>query len=201
MRLPIVLVICLLAACGDSETKPAETTGTVVFVGDSITELWPLDRYLKGAINAGVSGNETSQMLARFDQDVLAHHPALVVIDGGINDIRNHDSGDSVNILDMVQRARAANVKVVVGTIMLSSALGSNADSRTALILSMDDDIRAAASSYGFTVADYYRATLNKSGSLDRRLFRDGLHPNRRGYDAMWRELLPVLQQQGLIAQ
>jgi lysophospholipase L1-like esterase len=201
MRLPIGVVIFLLAACGGSETKPVETTGTIVFIGDSITQLWPLDRYLTGAINVGVSGNETSQMLARFDQDVLARNPALIVIDGGINDIRNRDSGDSVNILEMVQRARAANIKVVVGTVMLCNALGSNSAARTQLILGMDDDIRAASSAYGFTVVDYYRATLNKAGSLDRHLFGDGLHPNRRGYDAMWRELLPVLRAQGLIAE
>ena len=40
-----------------------------------------------GVINAGVSGNTSAQGLARMQTDVLDHHPHLVVIMFGMNDL------------------------------------------------------------------------------------------------------------------
>lgn len=39
------------------------------------------------AINAGVAGNTTSQMAARFQSDIAAYAPHIVVVFGGINDV------------------------------------------------------------------------------------------------------------------
>jgi len=38
-------------------------------------------------INAGVPGNNTAQLLARLDGDVLSHHPELVIMMVGTNDM------------------------------------------------------------------------------------------------------------------
>src|SRR5688572_29214196 len=69
------------------------------------------DTHVPGAINAGVSGNETGQMLARFDADVLAHDPAVLVLLGGTNDIRNRDSADPEKLFEIVSRAKAADIR------------------------------------------------------------------------------------------
>lgn len=203
MRRLSLLMVLLLSACnGEGETEnrvPVQTTGTIVFVGDSITQGWPLDQYLEGAVNAGVSGNETPQMRERFFRDVLERRPALVVIHGGINDIRNRATTDCGSLLEMVQMARAANVEVIVGTLMLASRVGPDASLKKHLIRVMNDEIRAAADSYGFEVADYYRASVTPRGLLNRGRFPDGLHPNQRGYDAMWEQLRPKLDKLGLL--
>ncbi|HLW75837.1 MAG TPA: hypothetical protein VKS01_02610, partial [Bryobacteraceae bacterium] len=49
----------------------------VVFLGDSITDFWRLNEYFpdKDFINRGISGQVTSQMLARFKPDVADLHP------------------------------------------------------------------------------------------------------------------------------
>src|SRR5207248_136009 len=57
-----------LPPAGDGETR-------VVFMGDSITELWARDpgNFLatKGYIGRGIGGQTTPQMLIRFQQDVV----------------------------------------------------------------------------------------------------------------------------------
>ena len=47
-------------------------------------------------VNIGFSGNLTSDMLKRFDRDVLAFKPKLLVIMGGVNDIRTGIKADTV---------------------------------------------------------------------------------------------------------
>src|SRR6476620_2723536 len=58
----------------------------VVFMGDSITELWDRDSgkffASKGYLGRGIGGQTTPQMLVRFQQDVVALKPKVVVING-----------------------------------------------------------------------------------------------------------------------
>ena len=71
---------------------------SVVCMGDSITygfcgngTSYPsiLQSRLSGAVihNAGECGDQTYEMLARFDRDVISNHPNFVIIMGGINDL------------------------------------------------------------------------------------------------------------------
>ena len=46
--------------------------------------------------NLGYSGNTVSDMLARFNDDVLAFKPEILVIMGGINDLRAGTKGVEV---------------------------------------------------------------------------------------------------------
>jgi lysophospholipase L1-like esterase len=85
----------------------------IVVLGDSLTELggapggWvrllsaELRRRLPSppprVINSGVSGDRSPDMLARLERDALAHHPDVVLINCGVNDVwhgfRDFDTG------------------------------------------------------------------------------------------------------------
>lgn len=206
-RLWLWLVALALTACGgDSHSsqplrrlnQPAATsTGPIVFMGDSITMLWPLQEFVPDAINAGISGNETGQMRARFETDVLALHPSILVLLGGTNDIRNRDSADAENLFAMVRLAKDAGIRVIVGTLPPADInLGSYPEVERKLFAVMNDKIAKAAAKYGYDVADYYGAMTLADGSLDTYKYADRyLHPNRAGYEAMWLALQPVLTQ------
>ena len=58
-------------------------------MGDSITDIWKLDKYFPGKpyVNRGIGGQTTPQMLIRFRPDVIALQPKVVVILAGTNDI------------------------------------------------------------------------------------------------------------------
>jgi lysophospholipase L1-like esterase len=106
----IFLLVLLLSACGHSPNAPTTTptvrsVTTIVCLGDSITYGYRLERadaypqQLEAllnkthperewhVVNAGISGNTTRQMLARFATDVVSVSPQYVIILGGINDL------------------------------------------------------------------------------------------------------------------
>src|SRR5579871_94451 len=104
-RNTLAAAICVvLSACGggSNDATPTAAPHTAdaapyVFIGDSITYHWfdpyytPKDQLmstlLPGAVNAGVPGQDSHQMLARFDADVLSQHPRTVHILAGTNDV------------------------------------------------------------------------------------------------------------------
>src|SRR6185436_19069288 len=47
-------------------------------------------------LNCGVNGERTDQIAARFDRDVLAHQPDLVVLIAGVNDVYQGRGADEV---------------------------------------------------------------------------------------------------------
>ena len=94
----------------------------IVFMGDSITELWSVinPEYFSGKcyINRGIGGQTTPQMLIRFRADVIALQPTAVVILAGINDIAGNTGPSSIemirdNIFSMVELAKANNIQVI----------------------------------------------------------------------------------------
>lgn len=70
-----------------SSVTPADNT--VVLFGDSRVETWaPLPELPgKTVINAGVTGETTSEMRRRFESDVLRLQPETVLIQAGMNDL------------------------------------------------------------------------------------------------------------------
>lgn len=92
-----LLSLCLLGAIGCSSgaqfQKPIEGQPTVVFLGDSITYNWnqswagPTFTEHPTWIDAGVTGDSSCGMAARFRQDVVDRHPQMVAILAGTNDV------------------------------------------------------------------------------------------------------------------
>jgi lysophospholipase L1-like esterase len=191
-----ILALCvMLAGCGggggtEAPAKAEQDTVTV-FIGDSITAGWAVEQLVPGAVNAGVPSNSTSQMLTRFDADVLSHHPAVVVILGGTNDLPGWeqrpelDFANPANIFEMAQKATTAGARVIVGTITPTDST-ARPDS---LIRTYNQRIKDGAAVYGYTVVDYYTALQ----PFDEADFLDGLHPNGKGYEAMWKTLAPAI--------
>jgi lysophospholipase L1-like esterase len=71
-------------------------------------------------LNRGVNRETSAQIAARFDRDVLAHGPQVVIIIGGVNDIyAGQPASDVIEQLRwMYDRARAHGIRVVAGSIL-----------------------------------------------------------------------------------
>lgn len=69
--------------------------------------------------NIARSGDTTEMMLERFDDDVLPFSPKVLLIIGGVNDIRIGHSGDSVikNLEAIATMCEANNIVPVFGTV------------------------------------------------------------------------------------
>jgi lysophospholipase L1-like esterase len=109
--------------------NPATKQPTVIFIGDETTANWPMANH-PNWINKGVPGNTTTQMLARFQTDVIDLHPDVVHIMGGWNDILAQPDGGSwggtfTNLNTMSQMAQTSGIKVIVGSPIVGNGASS----------------------------------------------------------------------------
>ena len=135
--------------------------------------------------NAGVNGERTDQIAARFDRDVLVRQPQLVVIIAGVNDVYQNLPADRVTaqLAAMYDRAASAGIAVVAGTIVPYNTATPDQNARMHAI---NDWIwRQAGARRRFQVADTRAATADP-GNPDRLAGSpDDLHPDINGYRAM----------------
>ncbi len=185
-------------------SPPAKGEKRVVFMGDSITDLWDEPRFGgffpgKPYMDRGISGQTTPQMLIRFRPDVLALKPEAVVILAGTNDIAGNTGQMTLeaiegNLASMVELAQANRVRVILASLLPVSDYEKTADQKpiTQTIRRPPDKIKALnewlkryAADNKLTYLDYYSAMVDDKGFLKEELSNDGLHPNEKGYQIM----------------
>ena len=128
-------LLTALALWGTAEVTSANTQPVLVIIGASYAADWKqptLPGYT--VVNRGRGGEVTDQVLARFDQDVVAAKPQAVLIWGHINNLHRapRDAGFAPTVerikadyREMVGRARRAGITPILATeVTLSEAVG-----------------------------------------------------------------------------
>ena len=71
-------------------------------------------------VNQGINAQRSDQIAARFEEDVIAQKPAVVVIIAGVNDVYQGRPAQHVKdqLAAMYKRAHDAGIRVVAGTII-----------------------------------------------------------------------------------
>jgi lysophospholipase L1-like esterase len=183
---------------------PAEKEQRVVFMGDSITDLWVHPEFGgffpgKPYIGRGIGGQTTPQMLIRFYPDVIALQPKVVVILAGTNDIAGNTGPMTLvetenNLAAMAELAHANGIRVVLSSVLPVSNYprdrdGNPIDMRIKRppekILQLNSWIKKYAADKKYVYLDYFPATVDDQGLLSNELSEDGLHPNAKGYATM----------------
>lgn len=181
----------------------------IAFLGDSITEQgnnWQLGYVrlvisgLKAngvdvvAIPAGVSGHKSNDMLARVDADVIAKQPQWMTLSCGVNDVWHGVNGVPLeeykkNITQIVEKAQAAHIKVVILTSTLIGEDVNNAANAQAV--PYNEFLRALSKEKNLPLADLnndMRAARVATGETDIKknvLTGDGVHMNGAGNQVM----------------
>jgi len=166
--------------------------GRVVFMGDSITDGWKLAASFPGQpyVDRGISGQITSQMLLRMFPDVIALHPAAMIVLAGTNDIAGNNGPETLQMIEdnlqaMTELAQAHHIKVILCALTpISDYMPSkqSAHRPPSDILKLNAWIRRYAAASGAGFADYYSALVDAQGMLKDGFSHDGLHPNPAGY-------------------
>jgi lysophospholipase L1-like esterase len=181
---------------------PAAGEARVVFMGDSITDLWQQPRFGgffpgKPYIDRGISGQTTPQMLLRFRPDVIDLKPKAVVILAGTNDIAGNTgplANEEIegNLESMSELAQAHRIRVVLASILPTSAYHTTPGGipQTALrplarIIAVNDWMKAYAAAHNQVYLDYFSAMVDSTGVLREEFSADDLHPNAQGYAVM----------------
>jgi lysophospholipase L1-like esterase len=169
----------------------------VVFFGDSITDMWRIERFFPGKpyVNRGIGGQTTPQMLVRFRQDVIALGPQAVVILAGTNDIAGNSGPMTLEETEahyatMAELARLHGIRVVFSSILPVHNYTPRSDVTFPLrpparIAELNRWLKAYCAANGHVYLDYGPATADEKGWLRRELADDGLHPNPAGYALM----------------
>jgi lysophospholipase L1-like esterase len=175
----------------------------VVFMGDSITDVWQQPRFGgffpgKPYVDRGISGQTTPQMLLRFRNDVINLKPKAVVILAGTNDIAGNtgpmsDEDIEGNLATMSELAHAHQIKVVFSSITPVSAYHlatPTANPQTSQrpmdrIRAINDWMKKYAAEHGDVYLDYFSAMTDDKGVLRAELSADDLHPTTAGYAIM----------------
>jgi lysophospholipase L1-like esterase len=177
--------------------SPAPGERRVIFLGDSITDAWPLQEYFPGRpyLNRGISGQTTPQMLIRFREDVINLEPKVVLILAGTNDIAGNTGPMSLDAIEanyasMAELARVHNIRVVFSSVApVNNYNPETADVFTLRppqkILALNDWLKKYCAENGLGYLDYFSAMVDDKGLLKRELSSDGLHPNPAGYKLM----------------
>lgn len=179
--------------------QAAGDVGSVVFLGDSITQGWNDDFRGKfddlKVANRGISGDTTRGMLIRLEEDVLVLKPAAVVMLMGTNDLEEAATPAQVaeNFKLIVGGLKSHNpeMPIVVCEVFPSSAKKKRPADK---IKKVNELYRAAV--YGdpqITVLDTWTLFADDKGDAKEEEFPDLLHPNGIGYEKWSKALRPIL--------
>ncbi|MGA6826472.1 GDSL-type esterase/lipase family protein [Nitrospira sp. NS4] len=188
---------------------------TIVLIGASYAGGWPSEKPLAGyrMINKGVSGQQSFEMLARFESDVCALNPDAVIIWGFINDVFRSDRSQidqtlrrtRESIIAMVELARRTGITPVLATevtirgkagwserfeSMIGRILGKSSyqDYVNGHVIETNRWIRDLATREGVLLLDL-ETVLADQQSVRRKEFAlpDGSHISPQGYEALMR--------------
>lgn len=191
-----------LSACSDKGQQAPVPPGSVVLaLGDSLTQgvgasaeaAWPAllaQRSGWQVVNAGVSGDESGQALARLPDLLEAHQPALVLVCIGGNDFLRQKSAGATRanidaILRQVQAQGSRAVLIGVPALGLGAALGRPSDHDLYAELAKQHGVPLLTGAWGEVMRE-------------KALMADAVHPNAQGYAQFADRLQAFLQQQGL---
>ena len=152
--------------------------------------------------NKGISAENTTQMLSRYQKDVLDQDPHCVVIMGGTNDLAQGVQKAQIlsNLSRMAEMAEAKEMKVILCSVTPCNEVYSrlsNPNTKGAHIITLNGMIKSYAEGKGFTYCDYHPALAAPDGLAlkDEYCLYDRLHPNPDAYTEMEKIIRSVINQ------
>ena len=194
-----LLLIAALASCGESVPRvaPVGPSEVIVAFGDSLTygtgaaetESYPavLAQLIgRKVVRAGVPGEITAQGLARLEQVIEAHRPALMIVCLGGNDMlrRMDEAQVRSNLREIIRAIKARGIAVVLVGVP-----------KPALIASAPAFYGELAKEFGIP----YEGKIVTDVMYQLELKADPIHPNAKGYRRMAEAIAELLRKAGAV--
>ena len=178
-----------------------------VFLGDSITEYYPLKEYYENlpVVNSGIGGNTTDDILEDMENRVYKYNPTKVFLLVGINDMKKEKTEEEifnniVKIVDEIQKHRP-KAKIYVESIYPINDSDDEKIDQSSLTNRSNDKIdtvnKKLEEKYKGSSVTYI--DVNRELKEDNRLKLDytveGVHITPLGYIKVTRILLPYINE------
>lgn len=178
----------------------------VVFLGDSITDFYDLEKYFSGmhVVNSGVDGNTTDNILNNMKERVYDYNPSKVLILIGTNDITNDKNVDEIfdNIKKIIEQIRENRP---YAEIYLESIYPVNDTDDSKInhemvngrkndtIKEINSKLREYSKKNDVIYIDMYSKLSDDDGNLKLDYTKEGLHLSDKGYEVVTKVLEKIL--------
>ena len=177
------------------EKLPEQKPGGIVFLGDSITEAFPLEEIFasKNVINQGISGDRILGVQDRLDVSVVPLKPRRIYLMIGINDINALPDApvekfgkEYAGLLEDL-KITAPQAEVMVFSIL---PMGGELARRNHRVKMLNSIVKKLADAHGFEWCDLHPFMKDGKSELRDDFTFDGLHLNLKGYISWLRGFL-----------
>ena len=180
------------------QIKPGEA---IVAIGDSITahggylrltdmifDVRYHDQKIPPIIKAGIASQKAEDLVERFEKDVIARKPSVVMISVGINDVwhrvnKPHDNevlkNYKSNVTKMVTQAQAAGIRVILlSPTIIGEDPKSEGNQRLEMYVAAEKEIAAEKQCQFVNLHELFLEALEKKPATenDNWLTGDGVH-------------------------
>ena len=183
-----------------------EKKENIVFLGDSITDFYDLDKYFYdyNVVNSGISGNNTLDILNNMEERVYRYNPTKVVLLIGTNDLLRDTSNEEIaknidKIITQIKKNRP------LAKIYLESIYPVNDTNNSKIDHSMvhnrkNEDIKAInkmikkiAKDEKIIYIDMYSLLEDSDENMKIEYTKEGLHMSGEGYKVITKTLKKYL--------
>jgi lysophospholipase L1-like esterase len=171
-----------------------------VFIGDSMTEGFDLDRHFESSnlVNMGIGGDFTSGVINRLKYATRLQ-PKSIFIMIGINDIlKNIDmhriTSQYTTILEIL-KAECPDAFLCVQSNLPTSMMGGSVESNKSIldrVQELNTFLKIYCSEHSIYFADMYASFVTPQGDLKSDCTYDGLHLSEAGY-LIWKDTIQKL--------
>lgn len=181
----------------------------VVFFGDSITDNCNLKKYYPQykALNRGISGNTTTDLLARMNVSVFDAKPSRIVLLIGINDMMNEGKKPDEVAINYEKILTELQTKLPQTAIICQSVYPGWDGDKTKVkfglvfpiaylaedILALNTRIAEICKRHNVTYVDTHSLLEMEDHTMNPAYSFDGVHPNDAGYQVVCKELQKYL--------
>ncbi|MFL2628763.1 MAG: SGNH/GDSL hydrolase family protein [Candidatus Marisimplicoccus sp.] len=214
----LLFIVLIMSSCNGNKNQ-------VVFLGDSITQNGrtlelgfinlieeKIDSEKFNLIGKGISGDKVSDLLVRYEEDVLAQNPDIVFIYIGINDVwHSYDLGKGSDIdfyekglRKIIEDIKRRGAKIILCTPTL---IGERVTFEDETEIKIDKEldafsgvVRNLASEFNTELLDLrkifkdYITKNNKNNDYQDYLTNDGVHLNDEGNRLIAEKMLSYIE-------
>lgn len=175
-----------------------------LFLGDSITYMYDLDKYYEGlpVVNSGVNGNDVEDIMNDIEERVYQYNPSKIFLLIGTNDIDHGDSQEEIVnhieelLLEIHKNRPYAEIYLESIYPVLEGEKVVNIRTNEE-IMAINKELESFCKKEDFTYIDMFSLLVDSSSDdvkIKDEYTKDGLHLSDAGYEIVTEEIKKYLK-------